>query len=166
MSYSIMPFSVAIERVRSAVGSRDRGLADALKTKYASWLQQDVDDNVADDDADDDYDPEPSLEQALDDMIDGKELQEGFGHKYGSVLEMLCDHFGTLLPNDAFSGMSAEWADEVDEALQTAGVPSNALKLTTHLMYRSSPVPIPEPADFPLYRVPPTRRDSVRLGRG
>jgi hypothetical protein len=76
-------------------------------------------------------------------------MRENYGHKYGYVLEMLCLHFGEYLPNGNFTGMRSSWADTVDLGLARAGVPEEQLRLAHHLMGRGSPIPIPEPADFP-----------------
>ena len=145
MSYGIMPFSVSIARVQQAFGSRDRALAESLKDTFSQHFEQDADKDEGEDD-----DDEPlTLEEALDEIIEGKELRKAQGHQYGTVLEILCWHFGTLLPNEAFSGMRWEWADEIEEALTEAGVPSEVFALQGHLMCRGAPLAIPAPEDFP-----------------
>lgn len=62
---------------------------------------------------------------------------------------MLCLHFGEYLPNRNFTAMRSSWADAVDLGLTTVGVPEDRLRLINHLMYRGSPIAIPEPLDFP-----------------
>lgn len=143
MSYMISAYSASIEKVQKAFGSHDSALAASLKKRFTSRFEQDAAEK------DEDYDEEPSLEQALEEIIDGKALQAGFGHKYGWVLEMLCNHFGALLPNECYWGMRSAWAEEVEEALGRAGIPPDQFSLLNHLMYRGSPVKIPTPDDFP-----------------
>ena len=45
--------------------------------------------------------------------------------------------------------MRSEWADQVHEAMKQAGIDEQTLSVNDHLMYRGSPIPIPEPGDFP-----------------
>jgi len=137
MSYGIMPYSVSIDRLKQAIGSNDAALAKSLKDRLRDSYDFDSDDD------------EVTPEQAVDQLISGSELQKGYGHYYGTVIELLSLQFGKMLENGAFSGMSSSWADEVDQALEDAGVPAEILRVTDHLMYRSSPVTIPPPDDFP-----------------
>jgi hypothetical protein len=139
MSYGIVPFSVRIEELQKAVGSRDAALAARLKQSLANLV----------DEFDSGDEEEPTLNDAIDDLISGAEFRKGYGHLYGYVIEGMCEEMGTMLDNSELGGMNADWAEEVDQGMQDAGVSKDTLSLTGHLMYRKSPVPIPEPDDFP-----------------
>ncbi len=141
MSYGIMPFTVQLALVERAFGSQDAALVSAIADEFADLFEQDRFD------ADDE--DELTLELALHEIVEGKPLREGYGSKYGYVLKMLCWHLGKHLPNAHFSSMDSDWADEVDRGLSRAGVPPETLALSWHLIYRGSPVAIPEPDDFP-----------------
>jgi len=98
-----MPFAVSISRVQQVIGSRDKELAELLKDTFSHQFEQD---ELEDEDVGEDEDEPPlPLEEALDEIIEGKELREAQGYKYGTVVEVLCWHFGTFLPNAEFSGM-------------------------------------------------------------
>lgn len=141
MGYGIMPFSVKLARVERAFGSRDAALAAEVTGAFEAIFEQD--------DCEEDDEGEPTLEEALHEVVEGRPLREGYGHKYGHVLKLLCWHFGEHLPNAHFSAMHHDWADQVDGELIGAGVPEEAFGLKRHLMYRGAPVAIPEPDDFP-----------------
>src|SRR4051812_16539745 len=112
MSCGIMPFAVRLIRVERAFGSRDAALASEITEKFEHHFEND-----------DCEDGKPTLEDALHEIIEGKRMQEDYGHMYGYVLEVLCWHFGKFLPNAHFSAMRLAWADRVDQGLSQAGVP-------------------------------------------
>jgi hypothetical protein len=138
MSYGIMPFGVRLALVKRAFGSGDAALVAEITEEFQDHFE-----------ADDGDDDGPTLEDALHEIIEGRPLQDGYGHKYGYTLELLCWHFGKFLPNEHFSAMHSDWANQVDRGLFQAGVPEETFSLTGHLMFRGSPVPIPERDDFP-----------------
>ena len=141
MGYGIQPFAVKLIKVERAFGSRDAALVAEITGKF--------EDQFDDDDCDEDDEDEPTLEVALHEIVEGRPLRDGYGHKYGYILEMLCDHFGKALPNGSFSGMHFDWIEEVDRGLIRAGVPEETFGLGRHLIYRGSPVAIPSPDGFP-----------------
>ena len=141
MGYGIMPFAVRLLRVERAFGSRDAALVAEITERFEGRFE--------DDDRDADDEDEPTLEMALHEIIEGRPLRDGYGHKYAYVLEMLCWHYGRFLPNAHFSAMHYDWADQVDGELIRAGVPEGTIGLKRHLMHRGAPVAIPEPDDFP-----------------
>jgi hypothetical protein len=89
--------------------------------------------------------------QALQHLVMGEEQDDRVGFKYGYVLELLCRHFGAALPNDRWSSLrrGSQWFKELDRTLQSVGVAGDALSVSTHLVERGSPVPIPEYSGFP-----------------
>ena len=152
MTCGITPIAVSLEQVQTVIGTdqtpgllrfllgspTDR-LTHKIKREFAHRFEQD---EVDDED-------EPSLEKALRDLLSGGELNPAFGHKYAYALELLCDHFGEFLDNSAWTAMRSEWADQVHEAIKQAGIDEQTLSVNDHLMYRGSPIAIPEPSDFP-----------------
>lgn len=152
MSYGITPIAVSLEQVqgvigvdrtpgflRRLIGSRTERLIHTIKREFAHRFEQDesVDEN------------EPTLEKALSDLLAGAELSTAHGHKYAYALDLLCDHFGEFLDNSAWSAMRGEWADDVYQAMKRAGIDEQAVSVNDHLMFRGSPIAIPEPDDFP-----------------
>lgn len=72
------------------------------------------------------------------------------GFMYGYALEFICWHFGEHLPNQQWSAMpsGAAYVEEVDKALQAAGVNEKVLSVST-LIYRGAPVKLPMIDDAP-----------------
>jgi hypothetical protein len=141
MSYGITPVAVVLSQVEQAFGCGHNNLVRQIIEEFGYRFNQDH--------PDPDNEEEPTLEQALHEVINGTPLREKYGHKYGYVMEMLCVHFGEELPNQCFWGMRSSWIEKVDNGLTTAGVPEEQLRLNRHLTCRGSPIPIPEPDDFP-----------------
>jgi hypothetical protein len=150
MGYMLTPIAVNLTQVAKVMGSRDARLIDALVEEFGDDFDQ-IDDMAAD------YDDEESAEEpltvhaALTQMVMGEKCDKALGFVYGYTLEFICRHFGEYLPNDEWSSMprGTQWAETVDQALQAAGVPKQALRVGHHLMGRGAPVAIPEPDDFP-----------------
>ncbi len=138
MSYGIQPFAVKLMRVRRAFGSRDAALVAEITGRFDWRFEQD--------DCEED---EPTLEVALHETIEERPLRDGYEHKYGYVVELLCWHYGTFLPNEHFMGIRHQWAEEVDRGLIRAGVPEEVFGLRRHRMFQGSPVDIPSPDDLP-----------------
>jgi hypothetical protein len=138
MGYGIEAFSVRLSRVQRAFGSRDASLVSEITWEFDSYFEPDVF-----------HDEGPTLEVALHEIIEGKPMQESYGHQYARILKLLCWHFGKYLPNSHFSAMRSEWAKRVDEGLVRAGVPPETFSLWRHLMNRGSPIAIPQPEDWP-----------------
>ena len=64
---------------------------------------------------------------------------------YGYGLEAICAHIGEELPNICPIARATAWIKGVDALLESKGV---SVRLTT-LVFGGSPVPIPEPDDYP-----------------
>jgi len=90
------------------------------------------------------------MRDALRHLIMGEAYNRHVGYKYAHALQCICRHFGTDLPvhGDPWTSMQAgarlEWLVEIDEALQSAGVPKKSFRVLGHMAYRGSPIPIPE----------------------
>ncbi len=141
MSYGIMPYSVSLAEVERVFGCGDPALLARLMVEFK--------DDLDNDECDEDDEEEPTLAEALREIIEGEPMRPSYGHKYGYLLEMLCRQYGESLANSEFSSMHSDWIDKVDQGLAHAGIPEETLSLSRHLLYRGSPVAIPEPGDFP-----------------
>ena len=88
------------------------------------------------------------MREALRHLIMGEQYNLHVGFKYARALECICRHFGSALPGDPWTSLQAgadlQWLLEIDEALQSAGVPKKTFRVLGHLAYRGSPIPIPE----------------------
>lgn len=151
MSYGITPIAVSIDKVESVMRQRKSGgvfghLIGSPSAKVSNTIKQRFAYRFEQDDADDD---EPTLEQALTDLLAGNDLNPWYGHKYAYAFELLCQHFGELLDNSAWSLIRSEWAVQVRDAMSQAGVDHGTFSMTGHLMYRGAPISIPPPDDFP-----------------
>jgi hypothetical protein len=152
MSYCVSAIAVDLDKVKAAIGSKNKKLFAALSKEAASDLEQ-IEEMIADhleDDEDEDGNPlEPfSAEEALRGLIMGGERREEFGFAYGYCFEYLCLHFGEFLNNSHWSAMRSEWFETVAKGLVKAGVTTKMFSLN-ELFFRGPPVELPEVADFP-----------------
>lgn len=152
MSYCVSAIAVDLDKVRAAIGSKNKKLLATLREGAESGLNQ-IEEMIADhleEDEDEDGNPlEPfSVEEALQHLIMGGERREEFGFVYAYCLEYLCLHYGDFLDNGHWSAMRSEWFDTVQKGLKKAGVTEKMFSLNT-LFFRGSPVELPEVADFP-----------------
>jgi len=145
-----MAYAVSLKEVENALGKSNAklgllgrlfgpstdSLVRKIKQKSAYRFEQDEED-------DEDEAQTLTLEQALVDLLDGNELHSSYGDKYGYALELLCDHFGECLDSSAWDSMRIDWANEVQEQMEQAGIDENAVSLTDHLMFRGPPIQIP-----------------------
>lgn len=154
MSYAVTAIAVDLDRVRAALGSKDKTLLAHLRETSADDLEQ-VDDMLADhtdSSEDENGDPLPPLTTAdvLRHFVMGEPYRDGdgTGFAYGYCFEALCKHFGDRLDNDHWSGMRDAWFDAVQEALGHAGVSEKQFSIR-QLVNRGAPVELPEIDDFP-----------------
>jgi hypothetical protein len=135
VSYSLVPYIVDLEKVKSAINSGDKELLAKLLQK--SELDDDLDPSMSDEveNDDDDEDNEPSLGRAVGDLILGRKRVEWAGFQYGYALEQLCNYFGTSPQGDNWSGV--RW-----EIMEATGA-------DVLLVSSGSPVELPEIDDFP-----------------
>ena len=148
MSHGVTPFAVSLPQIRKVVGSRSKSLLLELREEFEDELQQDREE-VDEANEDDEFDPELALDAALRHLIMDEERWDYEGAKYGYAIEMLCSFYGDFLPNDHWTGIQMAWAETVNDALLEIGVPSETFSIFSHLLYRGSPVDIPEIDDFP-----------------
>lgn len=147
MSYILTPILVRLADVRSAVGSRDAHLAERLvRSLSGELLRLDRDDE---DYADEGEPPVPTMAEAVRQLVSGGPYDARVAFKYGYALECLCRERGETLPNGTWSAMGWDWVETVDAALDQAGVPVAAVRVTYHLLCRGAPVPLPHIDDFP-----------------
>jgi hypothetical protein len=147
MSYAVTPIAVDLDRVRGALGSKDKTLLAHLQQALADDLEQ-VDDMLADDDEEGE---EPlTTADVLRHLVMGEPYREsdGTGFAYGYCFEALCKHFGERLGDNYWSGMRSAWFDAVQEALKQAGVNEKQFSIC-RLVGRGAPVKLPEIDDFP-----------------
>jgi hypothetical protein len=144
MGYGIASYAVPLARGRSRLGSKDDGLLKILRRKYAQRLKEDRQWR---------REATVSLNRALGHLIRGRSPHPDYHFQYVYAFELLCDHFGTRLSDGGWSGCPrlGEWAEYVDEALTSAGVPSSKLSIVSHLMDRGLPPGFPPVAidDYP-----------------
>jgi hypothetical protein len=127
MSYSLMPYAVDLQRLRSAVGSKDEALLAEIQEANPATF--------ADDDPDED---EISVGGALRDLIMGHAPVVVSAHQYGYALKVLVEHLGEWLPSDMWEGIT--W-----RVLQTTG-------MGDLLQNSGSPIPLPKMDDgFPVF---------------
>lgn len=142
MSYAIHPYAVSVAELKKSVGSKDAKLLEKLRKEFRRELKDDADDL-------DEDEGEISLDQALEHLINGGELNEQFGYKYGYALKLFCEHFGDLLNNDKWAALDWDWIVTVDEALSDADVDAKVFRMGPHLTTRGAPIKLPDIDDFP-----------------
>ncbi len=137
MSSTLNVYAVSMSQLKQVLGSANQALIDAIFASEGDWLESinDIDDEAG-----------FSCEDAIGFLIHGAINQECPGYLYGYGLEVICAHIGTRLPE--ISGISGayDWIQEVDAVLNEHGVPISL----NDLVYTGSPVPIPQPDDYPV----------------
>lgn len=136
MSSSINVYAVPLDRLKQLVGSRDQAVIDAVVSNHKAFLAT-VDD--IDDEAD------MTCAQAVAELVNDSPDKDGPGYLYGYALEALCAHAGQELPNLCPIARGSEWIEEIDALLERHQAPVHL----SDLVYGGSPVPIPEPDDYP-----------------
>lgn len=136
MSSGINVYLVDIERLKQAIGSGDQSLIDAIVKETRGFLStiDDIDDEA-----------ELTCADAVAELINGQISEDVPGYLYGYALEAICAHLGEELPNVAQIAGASEWMEEVDQILERKGISVRF----NGLVYHGSPVPIPEPDDYP-----------------
>lgn len=135
MSSSITVYAVSLDRLRQLIGSRDQSFVDEVHRSMKRFLSR-VDE--IDDEA------ELKCGEAVAELIHDR-LSDGPGYLYGYALKAICATAGTELPNIPQITDATGWIDEIDKLLTRLDVP---LRMKS-LVFRGSPVPIPEPDDYP-----------------
>ena len=148
MSHGVTPFAVSLAQIQKVVGSRSKSLLLELREEFEDELLEDREE-VEEANQDDEFDPELPIDTALRHLIMDEERWDYEGAKYGYALEMLCSFYGDFLTNDRWAGVPMTWAETVNDALLDAGIPVETFSIFGHLIYRGSPVDIPDIDDFP-----------------
>lgn len=149
MTHGVTPFAVSLPQLLKVVGSRSKSLLRELREEFEDELLEDRE-LVDEANEDDEFDPELALDDALRHLIMDEERWDYEGSKYGYAVQMLCSFYGDILPNDRWLGPSLDWAEIVNDALDGVGVQRESFSVLGHLLYRGSPVNIPDIDDFPL----------------
>lgn len=136
MSSAINVYAVSVQRLEQILGSRDRALIDAIVARTADFLASidEIDDEA-----------ELTCADAVADLINGETSEDAPGYLYGYALEAICAHVGVELPNICPIVRATDWIEEVDAILDRKGIPIRLERL----VFGGSPVPIPEPDDYP-----------------
>ncbi|MCA9669874.1 MAG: hypothetical protein KC503_29970 [Myxococcales bacterium] len=139
MRLGISAYHVDITRVRRACNGHEQALAKTLQTTFATRI---ADLNEAFGPL---IDGGPSVDTALTSLIGAEALDDGYGFVYAYALELIVDHFGTFLPNDAWYPSDPDFIMHIDGLLRSANV---GLSVDA-LLFSGAPVPIPEPDGLP-----------------
>lgn len=140
MSTWVYVYSVPVERLRAAPGSKDHRIIEAL-AQVARFLQQ-IDGIAAH--RDEDEAPPPKCAAAVAQIVNGDAFStaENDRYVYGYAYLAICAILGEEMKHSWAQIIRAgEWFRHVDEALAKIGVP---LKVS-YLIYRGPLIGIPEP---------------------
>jgi len=128
MGYSTVFYAIDLSRLRSALGSKDEHLLQAIAKANSDqieesneWFEDEIDEGA------------PSLSDALRQLVMGEPLDDDSGFMYAYATELLVSHLGERLDVDDIG-----WVSD--------------LKLDSPLdLDHRIPVEIPQPADFPSF---------------
>lgn len=135
MSGQLTPIAVNLDEVRKSVGSKSKTLLPALKQRFHRWFEN-VDEQIEDQDEDG-----LTLEETLKLLIAGKPVPAECPFQFAVSVELLYRHFGTVLSDRQFSSMHLDWAERVDKAIKTAGIPDDTFGLVRCLFDRGPAIP-------------------------
>ena len=136
MSSAINVYALRLDQLTQLLGSRNASAIRTINEAHSYFLS-----NV---DAIDDQ-AGMTCAQAVAELINGESSKDGPGYLYGYALEAVCAHVGRELPNICPIAGASSWIEEVDAFLESKGIPIRLSKLVQW----GSPVPIPEPDDYP-----------------
>jgi hypothetical protein len=97
VGYIVTPIAVDLDKVKAAIGSKDKTLLAKLKKAFADELEQ-IDELL--EDVIDEDDGLLSAADVLGHLVLGGEYREDAGFAYGYCFDILCQHFGDTLDND------------------------------------------------------------------
>jgi hypothetical protein len=86
---------------------------------------------------------------ALAHLMLGGNRDHSVGYKYGYALQYLCLHLGEVPDHDSWRTIRQSAFRSVDTVLKRAGISPKTFSTSRFLVERHSPIPIPEPDDFP-----------------
>jgi hypothetical protein len=144
MGYGLTVYTVQLDQLKRAIGSRDAALADAVIEAHRELLEG-VDQIGAEAEADGSDPVSFTAADAVRHLIDNQVVAGAPGYVYGYALQAICSHLGEEIDSIVPISRVSEWADDVDAAL----APSQLGVTLVDLIYGGSPVKIPEPDDWP-----------------
>ena len=133
MALNGQAYAIDRDRMLAAFGSKDAQLLDEILGMQVELVES-YDDQLEVEDAE----PSHPVRQALADIIEGV-VGPGIGIFYGYAIEVLCDHFGQVIPVPDDSG-----CDEI-------GDPED-LEIESKLLSGDLPIPVPAWGDTPYVR--------------
>ncbi len=143
MSTAVYVYSVSVDRLRAAPGSRDQALLAAVPRLNGFF---ETIDEIAEDLDDDEEERPPRCAVAYRQIVNGEPCAADFGYVYGYAYEGLCMALGAETERSWTQiARSRDWFKEIDAALAALRI---ELKITD-LLGRGPLIPIPEPDDFP-----------------
>jgi hypothetical protein len=141
MSYGLTLYSVDLDKLGAALGSRDEALHRTICERLhddleqlAEWFEDEIEEGA------------PAPAEAVGALLRGEDLED-HGFMYAYALELIIRHFGRALDNAAFYPCDTEFLEDVDAALAELGAPDELL--TEDLQFGGLPFELPEPDDFP-----------------
>lgn len=141
MSTAVYVYSVPVERLRAAPGSKDRKLLAATRKLEGFFATIDeIAENFEEEER------PPKCADAFKRIVNGQLVTGGFPYVYGYAYEALCLALGAETERSwtQIAG-SYDWFQEIDKALAILKV---ELKVTD-LVCRGPLIPIPRPDEFP-----------------
>jgi len=142
MSYAVMPYALKLDNALSVIGCENEEAFASLARLLGSELD-DIDEFIEDNGHADQI----SARSAMRDLYFNGDYQSSHsvGYVYGYVFKAICRAYGTMLPNDSWSGMRYGWFEAVNAELKAAGVTFD----TTELISGGGGTKLPID-DFPL----------------
>lgn len=145
MSYGMMAFAVDFDALNSWIGSGDEALVAKLLREMGGELTE-----LDELDLEEDDEITLPAADALRQLIMGEPLNPEQGYKYAYLIKDLCWAYDEFLDNHYWCPIRSNWVSEqFDPKLQSSGVPAEVFGVASHLLFRGSPFPIPEPECFP-----------------
>jgi hypothetical protein len=144
MSTAVYVYSVPVDQLRAAPGSKDEELLDAALDLEGFF--ETIDEIAENFDDDDERGRPPECAAAYRQIVNGEPYADDFGYVYGYAYEGLCMALGAETERSWTQiARSYDWFREIDAALAALGV---GLKVTD-LVGRGALIDIPTPDDFP-----------------
>ena len=142
MSTAVYVYSVPVDRLRAAPGSKDEELLAAVPDLEGFF---ETIDQIAED-LDEEEERPPKCAAAYRQIVNGEPYADSFGYVYCYAYEALCMALGAETERSWTQiARSQDWFKEIDAALAALRI---NLKITD-LLYRGALINIPEPADYP-----------------
>lgn len=145
MGYGFMAYAIDLDALKAIVGS---GKQPALDEALADFGNEAAGIDALLESHSDETNPLPTARDALRQLIMGERLDDRIGFAYAYCLKHLCQVHGEFLDNSTWYPAPPPFLDEVQTALEGAGVPRQTFSVD-RLSDGGSPIPIPPVDDFP-----------------